>query len=332
MPLVAVALVAACGDGEDTGASAPASAPAAVTRYPLAITDDSGIDVTIPAPPQRVIALLPSVTNLFVDLRLEDRVVAVDDFTPPASPTLADKPSVGGSLFVFNLEAAVELDPDLVVVGTGGTDEFIAQARALGWPVIAMDVPASVEVMLAQFRLLGRVFDVQDEADALAADLRRQIDAASAGAAALSPVRVYVEFDQSDPSAPFAMGPRTIYAEIVALAGGENVFAGAATSYPQVNYEAVIEADPEVILLLDSVDFADPNAFAPISVEEVGQRVGWNGIAAVRNGNVVPINQAFFTSSGFRLVEAIRSIRAALDAARETSARWATLPAEEDAA
>ena len=103
--------------------------------------------------------------------------------------------------------------------------------------------------------------------ETLADDLGERLAAVSqAVAAGAGPAtRVYLEVDQSTPAQPFSVGPGSLHQEIIELAGGANIFAGAEGAFPQVNWESIIAADPQVILLLNSKEFADELSFNPIS-------------------------------------------------------------------
>ncbi len=266
--------------------------------------------MTIARAPRRVVALLPSVTDLLVDLGLSDRVVATDDFSLGA-PEYAEVPSVGGNANVFNLEAAVELEPDLVVTALGGTEQFITQLRTIGVPVVALDFPANIAEMLDQLALLGEIFGIAEESAALVADLETRLDAVAAAAAERGTIRVYLEIDQSTPTQPFTVSEGSLHHEVMTLAGGLNVFADAAGAFPQVNWEAIISGDPEVILLLDSTDFATEFALNPVSVEEVAARTGWSEISAVRSGAIVPLPPDLF-NGGVEIVDALEQVAAVL--------------------
>ncbi|MDE2639754.1 MAG: hypothetical protein OXI03_04130, partial [Chloroflexota bacterium] len=103
------------------------------------------------------------------------------------------------------------------------------------------------------------------------------------------------------------------------LAGGANIFADAEGPFPQDGWASIIAADPEVILLLNSKEFADEMSFNPISAAEVGERTGWSGITAVREGMVVPLPGRLF-SVGVGLVEAVERVAEALAEARMAAA------------
>ena len=313
LALLTSALSACGGDDEPapppgpvTAADVERSVAPAPNVFPLTVTDDTGVEVTLEARPERVVAVLPSVVDLVADLGLADRLVGVDDFSLAKAPNAV---SVGGDNFTFNIEAIAELQPDLILVAVGGTEELTQQSRALGFPVYAMAHPDRLATMLEQLRTIGRLLGDQAAGETLAEDLGERLEAVSqaVAAGAGSPVRVYLEVDQSTPAQPFSVGPGSLHQEIIELAGGANIFAGAEGAFPQVNWESIIAADPEVILLLNSKEFADELSFNPISAAEVGERTGWAEIAAVREGMVVPLPSTLF-NVGVGLLDALERV------------------------
>ena len=307
--LAALAL-AACGGADEGGATAAAGS--------LSFVDDGGVRVTLAAAPQRVVALLPSVTDLLIDLGLEGRIVGTDDFSLAAAE-LAGVASVGGSGFIFNIEAIAVLEPDLLLVAAGGTDQVVQQSRTLGLPTAVLDFPTSLAVVLEQLRFLGGIFDVEERAAAVVADLEERLARVRAAVAGRPPVRVYLEVDQSTPTRPFTVGPGSLHDEVLTLAGGANIFAAAASPFPQVNWEAIIAADPEVILLLNSQEFAGELTFNPVAAAEVAARRGWAQIGAVRRGLIVSLPPDLF-SVGTALVEAVERLAEVLEEARASAA------------
>ena len=163
--LAALAL-AACGGTDEGGETAAAG--------PVSFIDDGGVRVTLAATPQRVVALLPSVTDLLIDLELEGHIVGTDDFSLAAAE-LTGVARVGGSGFIFNIEAIAVLEPDLVLVAAGGTDQVVQQSRTLGLPTAVLDFPTSLAAMLEQLRFLGGIFDVAERAAAMVADLEERL-------------------------------------------------------------------------------------------------------------------------------------------------------------
>ncbi len=312
-------ILAACGGDDDGSATAAAPSQSAATpesAFPLTLVDDDGASLTLHASPQRLVAVLPSVVDLVIDLGQDGRIIGTDDFSLDRLPQTA---SIGGNNFVYNLEALAQLEPDLIIAAQDGTDDLRAGARELGLPIFVLDFPASIAEVLTQLGTIGRLLGVTDAAETLVAGLQARIDAVAAGATDVSPLRVYLEVDQTTPSQPYTIGPGSIHDEILTLAGGVNIFADAAIDFPQVNWEAIITRDPEVILLLDSKEFAGELTFNPVSVEQVGQRTGWDLISAVRGDQVVPLPNDLF-SVGVGLVDALEQVAAALDDARRAAA------------
>lgn len=314
--------LAACGGDKDDQASAltPAAATATATTYPLTVTDHSGTEVTIAARPERVLAVLPSIAQLIADLGLTDRVVGRDDFSSEL-PGWERLPTVGGNDFHFNIEVAAELNPDLLLVGAGGTDEFIEQARTLGYPVIALFAPTSVADLLKQFRLFGKIFDTAADAETLISALQARLDSVATRQGDDARPRVYIELDQLTPTQPFIAVPGSFANDVLELAGGVNAFADATGGFLQTNWEAIIAADPDVILLLDATGFAREAFFNPVSREEVAARAGWDTIRAVQNGQIIAIDPDLFTA-GANIAATVERLAEILDAARAASAHW----------
>ena len=314
LALLATALtLGACGD--DDGEGAPAA-----SAYPLTIRDDTDTTVTISTRPQRIVAVLPSATNLLVDLDLASLIIGTDSFSKAAhaedeGAPLADVQSVGGSGFRFNLELIAQLEPDLALVGLGGTEDFVDQLRTLGITVVALRFPQSIEEMLEQLLLIGEIDDATPEAEALVAELRGRIEIAQGQGRERRELLTYIEIDQSEPTRPWTVGSASLHQEIIEVAGGENAFANLASDFAQVSWKEVIAANPDVILLLNSTEYASELAFNPVSTETVGTRTGWDQIAAVQNGRIFALDPDLF-STGVRLIEAVEQVAATLDAAQ----------------
>ena len=153
----------------------------ALNAFPLTVTDDTGVELTLEARPERVVAVLPSVVDLIADLGLVDRLVGVDDFSLAKAPQAV---SVGGNNFTFNIEVIAELQPDLILVAVGGTEELVQQSRALGFPVYAMAYPDRLATMLEQLRTIGRLLGDQAAGETLAEDLGERLAAVSRRVAA----------------------------------------------------------------------------------------------------------------------------------------------------
>jgi cobalamin transport system substrate-binding protein len=290
---VLVFLLAACGPAASTTASpSPSTAVATATpaAFPVTVTDFQGRAVTIAKRPDRIISIGPSITEFLFALGAGTRVVGTDDFSDePAAAKSLDK--LGG--IKVNFEKAVALKPDLVLIVkfSDGTIEKLASA---GLTVLVVD-PQTAGDVARTASLLGRA--VGAEGDAMARDLQKQVDDVRAKtAAATTKPRVYHEIDASDPTKIFTVGPGSYIDDLIAIAGGANIAAKAASAYPQLSAEEILRADPEVIVLAGADYSAKP--------DEVAARAGWSAITAVKNKRFGVIAPNLINRPGPRIGEA----------------------------
>ena len=210
----------------------------------LTVTDQTGRQLVLPAPPARVISLVPSVTEILFTIGAQDRLVGVTDFCDyPAEARR--KPSVGGML-APSLEGMVALKPDLVVATTAGNrHETFDQLARLKIPVFVVN-PITVADVLDLLSRLGRLTDRGDAADRVVAALRERIQAVAARVATRPRPRVlYVLWP--DPLIVPARG--ALVSELITLAGGDSVTADGGSGYPRYSTEAALARNPEVIIL-----------------------------------------------------------------------------------
>lgn len=216
----------------------PQAAPALTT------TDQTGRRLVLPAPPARIISLVPSVTEILFTIGAQDRLVGVTDFCDyPAEARR--KPSVGGML-APSLETMVALKPDLVVATTSGNrHETFDQLARLKIPVYLVN-PITVADVLDLLSRLGRLTDRGEGAGRAVATLRERIQAVSVRVAGRPRPRVlYVLWP--DPLIVPARG--ALVSELIALAGGDSVTADGGQGYPRYSVEAALARNPEVIIL-----------------------------------------------------------------------------------
>lgn len=210
----------------------------------LTTTDQTGRRLVLPAPPARIISLVPSVTEILFTIGAQDRLVGVTDFCDyPAEARR--KPSVGGML-APSLETMVALKPDLVVATTSGNrHETFDQLARLKIPVYVVN-PITVEDVLDLLSRLGRLAERGEAADRAVAALRERIQAVSARVAGRPRPRVlYVLWPD-----PLIVPARdALVSELIALAGGDSVTADGGQGYPRYSMEAALARNPEVIIL-----------------------------------------------------------------------------------
>jgi len=293
-PILAVVLflASACGAAvaPTPTPTPPPSATAAPAAFPATVTDFQNRSVTLPQRPERIVSIGPSITEFLFALGAGPRVVGVDDFSDePAAAKQLEK--VGG--IKVNFEKVVSLKPDLVlsVKFSDGTIEKLASAGLL---VLVVD-PQNAGDIARTAILLGRA--IGNSGETLARGIQKRLDdVRSKTSAATTKPRVYHEIDASDPTKIFTVGPGSYIADLIDIAGGQNIAARATSAYPQLSAEEILRSDPEVIVLAAADYSAKP--------DQVAARSGWSVIAAVKNKRVVTIAPNLINRPGPRVGEA----------------------------
>ena len=231
----------------------------------LQLTDDRGVVVTLAQPPQRIVSLLPSLTETVCALDQCQRLVGVDRYSNyPAS--VQSLPQVGGGLDP-NIEAIVALQPDVVLVAT--SSRASERLRGLGIAVVALEPKTHADVQRVMLKL-GAVLGVAD-----APKIWRAIDAGVSAAAQSLPARVrgtrvYFEVNQG----PYGAGESSFIGETLTRLGVKNIVPAKLGPFPKLNPEFVVRANPDVIMV------------GLRSEEGMAQRPGWSSIRALREQRV----------------------------------------------
>ena len=255
---------------------------------PITVVDDSGRSVQLPAAPQRIVSLLPSLTETVCALDACERLVGVDRYSNwPAS--VKQLPVVGGGLDP-NIEAIVALRPDVVLLATSSRAR--AQLEALGLKVVALEPKTHADVQRVLTKV-GQVLGVQD-----AQRVWRVIDASVQAAAQSVPAaargtRVYFEVS----TGPFAAGQASFIGETLTRLGASNIIPASLGPFPKINPEFVVRADPDIIMV------------GARSAEGMAARPGWGRMRALREGRLCRFDAAesdVLVRAGPRMAEAAR--------------------------
>jgi len=212
----------------------------------LSVRDMLGREVTLPASPQRIVSLVPSVSEIVFALGAESRLVGRTDFCDYPPPVLG-KPSVGGMVNP-NLETLVTLRPDLVfATDEGNREDTIRQLERLRIPVYLVHadrIAETVELITRVGALTGR----SAEAPRVIGEMERRIERVRRAVAAFPRRRVlYVLW----PDPLIVPGRASMLTELIEVAGGTSITATDGESYPRFSLEAAVARAPEVIILAD---------------------------------------------------------------------------------
>ena len=271
----------------------------AAAPFPVTVTVTNG-KVTVPKRPARIVSLSPTATETLFAIGAGAQVVAVDDQSD--YPKNAPRTTLSG--FTPNVESIAGYRPDLVVISFDpkGLSEALGK---LGIPVVHQDAAATLKGAYQQIRQLGKVTGHTPQADGLVTRMKQRI--ASIVAKTRTKTTGSTVYHELDPTL-FSLTSNTFVGRIYEMFGLRNVAdeAKGGTDYPQLSAEYVVSANPDLIVLADTVCCAQ-------SARTVASRPGWSRIAAVRSGSVVRLDDSIASRWGPRLVNLVRAIGTALD-------------------
>ena len=229
------------------------------------ITDDRGVVVRFDAPPQRIVSVLPSLTETVCALGACARLVGVDRYSNWPAEVMR-LPQVGGGIDP-SIEAIVALKPDVVLMAT--SSRGAERLRALGLKVVALEPKTGADVRRVMIKL-GQLLAVPD-AERLAQDIEAGVRAAAQSVPpGLRGQRVYFEASPG----PHAAGPQSFIGELLASLGLRNIIGAELGPFPKINPELVVRADPDLIMAGER------------SGADIARRPGWHRLRAVRGGQV----------------------------------------------
>jgi iron complex transport system substrate-binding protein len=278
---------------------------ASTVLHAAQVTDDRGVTVTLPAAPQRIISILPSLTETVCELGHCARLVGVDRYSNyPAS--VQKLPQVGGGLDP-NVEAIVALRPDVVLMAK--SSRVGDRLEALGIKVVALEPKSHADVQRVMLKV-GQLLEVPD-----AQRIWRAIDAGVSAAAQSIPAnvrgaRVYFEVNQG----PYAAGEGSFIGETLTRLGAKNIVPAKLGPFPKLNPEYIVRANPDLIMI------------GQRSADGLQQRPGWQSIRALREQRlcIFPSEDAnVLVRPGPRMAEGARLMAKCL----ESKAPKSTAPA-----
>ncbi|MBV2234506.1 MAG: cobalamin-binding protein [Sterolibacterium sp.] len=216
---------------------------AALARADIVLTDDQGATVRLLRPAQRIVSLAPHVTEMLFAAGAGSKLRGVVEYSnfPPAARKIMGI----GSYAQPDLEAIAALKPDLVIGWTSGNSPVhIRQMRALGIPVFMVKAQRIEDVARDLLRY-GQLAGSQPQAQRAADEFRQRMAALRTQYAEQPPVRVFYQIWKQP---LMTVGGDQLISEVMQLCGGVNVFAKLPALAPNVSLEAVLAANPEVII------------------------------------------------------------------------------------
>jgi iron complex transport system substrate-binding protein len=269
------------------------------SKSPIEITDQLGRAVRLDKIPQRIVSLAPSNTEILFALGLADRVVGVTDYCN-YPPEAKQKPSIGG-FSTPNMEKIVALSPDLVLATSTHQKQVIPTLEQQGIAVFAV-APKTLDEVLEAITLVGKITGEEKEAAKLVAGMQTRIKAVTDKTSGLSEAQKPRVFYITWHDPLMTAGSGTLHDELIRKAGGLNI-AENLTGYADISLEAVIEANPQVMVAGVGMG---TGADAPFQFALTEPRLG-NTDARLHN-RVYAIDVDLVGRAGPRIVDALEQL------------------------
>jgi len=276
------------------------------------LVDDTGYPTSLDAVPNKIISMAPSTTEIVFALGLNEKVVGVDSYSDYpydfSAWVAAGNMTYVGDFSGPNMEVIASLDPDLILATGGVQAETVVSLRDLGYKVLVLN-PTSIDGIMKNIDLVGNATGKTAEAEALINDITSRINAVvNKVANAESKPKVYYE-TWYDPTSLWSAGAKAWQNELIEKAGGVNIFSDQQLDYFQSSAEAVIERNPDIILLPEE-GMGKGEPFW-VSLDAVKARPGWSSISAVQNDGLVTVDSNTIARAGPRVADIIEDLAAA---------------------
>ncbi|HET9200188.1 MAG TPA: cobalamin-binding protein [Dehalococcoidia bacterium] len=271
------------------------------------VRDALGRDVAVDTQPQRIVSLVPSITEALFAYGAGDRVVGLTDFCVEPAARVADKPKVGGTK-KLDLPFIEQLRPDLVIASAEENEKEQVESLIAAGLTVFVTLPRTVDEAIKMLADVARLTGTTSVAmpkltntSRILAQVKRENEG-QAGVRFFCPIwrRPYM-----------SVGHGTYMDDLLKTCGGLNIFARAEGHYPEVTLDEAARRDPEVVLLPD-----EPYPFAEKHVAEVREALA--ATTAVRDDHVHLVDGKMLSWYGPRIAGALVEVSRIFAAAAPT--------------
>jgi ABC-type Fe3+-hydroxamate transport system substrate-binding protein len=274
-------------------------------KPPLTFVDALGRSLIVRARPERIVSLVPSLTEALFAFGLERQIVGVTRFCVEPREGVADKTRVGGTK-TLDVPKIKSLRPDLVIASAEeNSPEDLVQLIDYGCPVF-VTMPASVQSAIDLLRQLATITGTTAAAKPIIQEAKEALASVTAATANRERVRVFCPIWRN----PYmTCGRNTYMDDVITVCGGRNIFGGRQESYPRLELAEMAALDPQVILLP-----SEPYRFTK------GHKADFKAFAqvtAVKNGHIFLIDGWLLTWYGPRIAQSLTEVKRLLDIARD---------------
>ena len=294
LPLLLVLSLTACAERQKD-----ASAESANTDgFPVELRPEGAPAITLEERPERIVSLSPATTETLYAVGAGDQVEAVDEMS--TVPEEAPRTQMSG--LNPDPEQLASYDPDLVIVDSDTDGKLTEALDKAGIQTLVLPAPQTLESMYAQFELIGEATGHAEEGADLARRTREEIDKLVADVGDAGEGLDY--YHELDPSY-YTVTSATFIGQVYDLFGLTNIAdqgdPSAHGGYPQLSAERILEADPDLIFLADTICCGQ-------DADSVAERPGWGTLSAVQNGHVIELDDDIASRWTPRIVDFVRAV------------------------
>jgi iron complex transport system substrate-binding protein len=273
------------------------------TTY-FTVVDYLGREVPIEEPPNRIVSMAPSVTEILFALGVGDKVVGVTEACNyPAEAQEIEK--IREAYGDYNVEKIVELEPDLVVMDRyldlgASPGSWLAKLEEVGLTVVVV-YPKTLDDVFSYIEMIGQATWTQENATNLVNSLEQRVNAVKVKVENVSEdekPRVFSSGWYDGVTDPWTAGYGTFADDVIRIAGGINV-AGIKSGFFQMSLEALVWSDPEIIIVVEDYTWPTPTYDSLMGDDRL------QDITAMKNGAVYEIDADLLSRAGPRLVEGL---------------------------
>lgn len=273
--------------------------------YPAASATPAPVSQAVPASPRiaspRIVSLAPNLTEIVFAVGAGEQLVGTIEHSD--YPAAARRVPRIGDAFLVDFERVLALRPDLILAWESGTPKaVIERLRSLRLRVQVFSTYRVIDVA-GVVREIGELAGTRNVAEPLAQQFEQGFEQLRQEYRGRAPLRTFIEINARP---LYTVNGKQILSEIVALCGGHNVFDSLNDLAPQIGVEAVIAQNPQVILSVDET-----------STEVIEEWQRWQGIEAVRTGNVFSLPANELARATTRLLDGARNVCRTLETARQ---------------
>lgn len=272
------------------------------TTFPITMTDAVGTEITLEEAPKTIVSMQPSNTEILFALGLNDEIVGVNDYDNYPEEAL-EKEKIGG--MEFNVEKILAMNPDIVFAhesALGVGEAGFQQIRDAGVKVYVVKNATDFNETYTTIEEIGRATGKSEEAQQIVEDMKAKVAEVKEKVAKVETKKtVFVE--TSDVPEIYTPGKETFMQEILDMVNAENIAADQ-EGWFKIEPEEIVNRNPEVIIVMYS--------YVEGIVDSVKARDGFDSITAVKNNEVIQVDENLTSRTGPRLAEGLEEVAKAI--------------------